>query len=137
MANGRPGSGEAAGSGPTPEAHGLPESLRDRRGAPVRPTAYSATEAKNEFGRVLDAAVRGEYVVITKHEAPKAVLISIEELHALVAAATRPLDTLRAEFDDLLVSMQAPAARAGLRAAFEAAPEELGRAARRAARRHK
>jgi hypothetical protein len=41
----------------------------------------------------------------------------------------QPLDTLRAEFDDLLAEMQRPKARKGLRAAFEATPENLGAAA--------
>jgi prevent-host-death family protein len=135
MDSDRPGTRGEASGGPTLDAHGLPDTLRDRRGAAVRATSCSATEAKNEFGRVLDAAMRGEYVVITKHDTPKAVLIAIEELQGLVAAATRPLDTLRAEFDELLARMQAPAARAGVRAAFEAAPEDHGRAARRAVRR--
>jgi prevent-host-death family protein len=137
MASERPRSHDGAGGESTLEAYGLPVSLRDRRGVAVRAASYSATEAKNEFGRVLDAAVQGEYVVITKHEAPKAVLIAFEELQALVAAATRPLHTLRGEFDELLARMQTPAARAGLQAAFEATPEELGRAARGAARRRK
>ncbi len=49
--------------------------------------AYTATQAKNEFGRVLDAALQGATVVITKHRAPRAVLISIDEFTALQQAS--------------------------------------------------
>lgn len=38
-------------------------------------------------------------------------------------------DTLIAYYDALLDSMQTPEARAGMRRAFDASPEELGRAA--------
>lgn len=39
------------------------------------------------------------------------------------------IDPLNAEFDALLDAMQTPKARAGMNAAFEASPEEVGRAA--------
>jgi len=39
----------------------------------------TATEAKNKFGRLLEKAMQGGVVVITKHDAPKAVLISMDE----------------------------------------------------------
>ena len=45
--------------------------------------SFTATEAKNEFGRLLEKAILGDVVVITRHDAPKAVLISIEEFNAL------------------------------------------------------
>ena len=44
------------------------------------------------------------------------------------------LDTLSGEFDALLARMQAPKARAGMKAAFDASPKQLGRAAVAAAR---
>ena|ERR1035438_190389 len=45
------------------------------------------------------------------------------------------LDTLTRYFDDLIDRMQAPGARAAMQAAFDASPEELGRAAVAGARR--
>jgi antitoxin Phd len=39
------------------------------------------------------------------------------------------IDTLNSEFDSLLAQMQAPAARAGMEAAFNASPKEMGKAA--------
>ena len=95
---------------------------------------FTATEAKNEFGRVLDTAVETGAVAITRRDTPKAVLLSIKEFDALVAAGERTLDTLTAEFDDLLARMQTPAARKGMADAFNAQPTRLGRAAVAAAK---
>ena len=104
------------------------------RHEPKPSAAVSATEAKNEFGRILETVIRGGKVVITKHDSPKAVLISIDEFNALSNARQAELETLSEEFDQMLAQMQTPAARAGMDAAFHATPKELGRAARAAAR---
>ena len=96
--------------------------------------AFTSTVAKNEFGRLLEMAIRGRPVTITKHGAPKAVLISLEEFTALRHAADSRLDALSETFDAMLAQMQAPKARAGMKAAFDASPKELGKAAVAAAR---
>jgi prevent-host-death family protein len=96
--------------------------------------SYTATEAKNEFGRVLDQALQGATVVITKHNAPRAVLISLDKFNALQQAPQLKLNTLSAEFDALLARMQTTTARAGMERAFHASPEQLGKAAVGAAR---
>jgi antitoxin Phd len=98
----------------------------DRLGAV---TTVTATDAKNEFGRVLEKVIQGSMIVITKHDEPKAVLMSMREFHALTGANRTKLDTLSAEFDALLARMQTPAARAGMQAAFDASPKQMGRAA--------
>jgi len=103
--------------------------LRNRRGEPLETSSFTATEAKNEFGRVLETAMQGGVVVITKHEAPKAVLVALDEFRALVGARKSRLDTLRGEFDALLARMQTPEARSGMKAAFDATPAQLGKAA--------
>jgi antitoxin Phd len=104
--------------------------------APIPPgTAFTATDAKKEFGRVLEIVLRGGRVLITRHDQPKAVVLSMDEFNALTQATARTLETLGGHFDALLAGMQTPKARAGLRAAFEATPGELGRAAVAAARR--
>jgi antitoxin Phd len=108
--------------------------FHNRRGERVVMPTFTATEAKNEFGRVLDAAVEKGAVTITRRDAPKAVLLSIKEFDALVAAGERTLDTLTAEFDELLARMQTPAARKGMAAAFNAPPTRLGRSAVAAAK---
>jgi antitoxin Phd len=107
-----------------------------RRAGPMETVAVSATEAKNEFGRILETAMRGGRVVITKHESPKAVLISVEEFDVLANAHRAELEALRGEFDQLLARMQTPAARAAMDSAFHATPKDLGKAAVAAARRH-
>ncbi|MFY9726032.1 MAG: type II toxin-antitoxin system prevent-host-death family antitoxin [Bryobacteraceae bacterium] len=96
--------------------------------------SVSATTAKNEFASVLEKAILGRTVVITKHDTPKAVLISVDEFDALASAHRVALGSLSAEFDRLLAGMQRPAARVAMQAAFEASPKELGRAALAAAR---
>ena len=50
-------------------------------------------------------------------------------------ARSETLDELSTKFESLLEHMQTPEARKGVDAAFNATPEELGRAAVKAARR--
>lgn len=102
--------------------------FRNRLGELVDVPSVAATRLKNEFGAVLEEAARGA-VAITRHDAPKAVLVSYEEFQALVNARAQSLSELDAEFDALLARMQTPKARKGVEAAFKAQPAELGRAA--------
>jgi prevent-host-death family protein len=95
----------------------------------------TASEAKSAFGRVLEIAIQGGAVVITKHDAPKAVLISVENFNALSGATETRLDTLNREFDALLARMQTPQARRGMKTAFAAPGKQLGQAAVAATRR--
>lgn len=95
----------------------------------------SATDAKHLFGSVLESATRGERIVITRHETPRAVLLSWECYRELTAQPTPALDELTAEFDALLAKHQTPRARKGAKAAFDASPERLGAAALAGARR--
>ncbi len=101
---------------------------------PAKSVRFTATEAKNEFGRLLEKAIRGDVVVITKHDAPKAILMSVDEFNVLSGAAKSKIDTLSDEFDSLLTRMQGPVAVKSMEAAFHASPERLGKAAIAAAR---
>lgn len=92
-------------------------------------TTVTATEAKTRFGPLLETAIRGRCVVITKHDAPKAILLSIAEFEALGGSRQPDLNALSAEFDSLAAGLQAPAKRKALKSAFEATPRELGRLA--------
>jgi antitoxin Phd len=107
-----------------------------RKGASARSSMVymTSTEAQNAFGRVLDTVAREGTVLITKRNATQAVVMSFERYEALTRGTSSDLDELTAEFDDLLRRMQRPEARAGLRAAFRASPDELSRAAVAAAR---
>jgi prevent-host-death family protein len=102
--------------------------------APGESARFTATEAKNEFARALEMALQGGTVVITKHDAPKAILISMDEFKKLTHAAELRLHTLSDEFDAMLDRMQGPKARSAMQAAFSASPKELGKAAVNAAR---
>jgi prevent-host-death family protein len=108
--------------------------FRNSRGEIREPAAVTASEAKSEFGRVLDMAIQGGAVVITKHDAAKAVLISVENFNALSGATRTSLDTLNREFEALLSRMQTVRARRGMKTAFAASGRQLGQAAVMAAR---
>ena len=108
--------------------------FRNKLGELVDIEAVPATRFKNEFGAVFEQAMRSGAVAITKHDAARAILISVEEFESLVGERTRSLDALGAQFDGLVRRMQTPAARKGMDAAFNASPKALGRAAVKAAR---
>ena len=95
----------------------------------------TATEAKTRFGPLLEKAIQGRSVVITKHDTPKAVLLSIVEFESLVRSKQPSLDTLTDEFDNLLARLQTASSRHALQSAFGASPAELGRLAVANARR--
>ena len=95
----------------------------------------TATEAKTRFGPLLETAMRGGAVVITRHHTPKAVLLSMEAFEALGGVRPPDLRALTGEFDALLDRLQTPASRKALKAAFDAPPNELGRLAAASQRR--
>ena len=103
--------------------------------APSAGPTFTASGAKKEFGKVLELAMRGGRVFITKHATPKAVVLSVDDFTALTRATERTLEGLEGEFDALLARLQTPKARAGLKAAFDASAKEIGAAAVTAARR--
>lgn len=109
-------------------------SFRNRDGKLVDVPMVAATRLKNAFGEVFEQAAANGAVVITKHATPRAVLLSYAEFEALTASATPALDDLGDRFDELLATMQTTHAKAGVAAAFDATPEELGAAAVKAAR---
>ncbi len=92
-------------------------------------TAVSATEAKNNFGAVLDRVLSEGRVSITKHDEVRAVILSLPEYEALVGRREDSLDGLSREFEALVERMQTPTARSAGRALFSATPQRLGRAA--------
>jgi antitoxin Phd len=109
-------------------------SFRNRAGKLIDVPVVAASRLKNEFGAVFEEAALNGAVVITKHSTPRAVLLSYAEFQALTASAAPALDDLSERFDALLATMQTPQAKAGVAAAFDATPEELGAAAVKAAR---
>lgn len=111
--------------------------FRNSQGQLMDISAVAATKAKNEFGAILEQTMRSGAVAITRHDTPKAVLLSFAEFESLVKERSRSLDDLNTEFDELLARMRTPQARKGVETAFSASPEKLGRAAVTAAKKHR
>ena len=104
------------------------------QGRTPTPDQFTATEAKHEFGRLLEKAIGGHTIIITKHDDPKAVLMSMERFNMLTHAPELNLAALSREFDALLERMQGRNSRRAMQTAFTASPKQLGRAAIAAAR---
>lgn len=100
--------------------------------APVR---INATKVKNQMGHVLDRVIQGEIVLITRHETPKAAVIPMAEFEKLSRPTGDRLGALSSKYDAMLARMQSPAARKGMKAAFDASPKQLAQAALAFARR--
>jgi len=104
-------------------------SVRNSHGRMVKMESVPATVAKNTFGAILDRAVAGGIVAITKRDKPKAVVLSMEEYQALQSRAANPLQELHGEFDALFASMQSPRTRAAGSKLFATSSAKLGKAA--------
>lgn len=108
--------------------------FRNAHGDLVDLAKVPATRFKNEFAAMFEQAALGKPVAITKHDTPKAVLISYEEFQALMRARSAALHELEAHFDSVLQGMQSPKAKAGMAAAYDAAPGKVARVAMKAVR---
>jgi len=102
------------------------------RGQVVRMTA---TKVKNQMGEVLDRVMQGQVVVITRHETPKAAVIPMAEFERLAQTTEQQLSALSGKYDAMLARMQTPKARKRMKAAFDASPRALAKAALKFARR--
>ena len=71
--------------------------FRNRQGDLVDVPFIPATQLKNELGALLDRAAQGGAVAITRHDTPRAVLISYEEFSALAKLRSPDLAGLDAE----------------------------------------
>lgn len=107
--------------------------FRNKLGELVDIPGIPSTDVKNAFGTILDRVALDGPVAITRHDAPRAVLISFDEFQSLARSRIHALDVLDAEFDGLLEAMQTQKAKRGMAAAFDATPARLGRAAVKAA----
>ncbi len=110
-----------------------PASASEVREAAAPEYVFTATEAQNEFGSVLEKASQDNDIVITRHGKSRAVLISVDRYDELMRAQKNELRTWNDRYDEMLVRMQGPSARAAATAAFNSTPEELGVAAVRGA----
>ena len=108
--------------------------FRNSRGELVDIPTVAATQVKNEFGNILEQAVHKGAVAITRHDKPKAVLLSFTEFESLVSTRGPALEALSGEFEQLLSQLQTAKAKKAMKATFNASPQRLGRAAVKAAR---
>jgi len=98
----------------------------------------SATELKNATADVFEQVAARRAVAITRHDKPRAVLLSVEQYEALTGQQNPDwLEKLHEEYRGLLDRMQGPEQRAAAERAFNATPEELGEAAVWAAQQNK
>ena len=90
----------------------------------------SATELKNATADVFEQVAAKRAVAVTRHEKPRAVLLSVEQYEALTGQQNPDwLEKLHEEYRGLLDRMQGPEQRAAAEKLFKATPEELGEAA--------
>jgi prevent-host-death family protein len=99
------------------------------RGAQPAGESIPATEAQNNFGRVLGRAKREGRVFITRYDRPEAVVLSIEEYEALTGREPVDLQRLEREFDAMLLRMQRPEHGHAVDQLFAMTGSELGKAA--------
>jgi len=90
----------------------------------------TATELKNATADVFEQVAARRAVAITRHDKPRAVLLSVEQYEALTGQQNPDwLEKLHEEYRGMLDRMQGPEQRAAAERAFNATPEELGEAA--------
>lgn len=89
----------------------------------------TATELKNATADVFEQVAAKQAIAITRHEKPRAILLSVEQYEALTGHRPEWLEKLHEEYRGMLERMQGPKQRAGAEKLFRATPEELGQAA--------
>ena len=89
----------------------------------------TATELKNSTADVFEQVAAKQAIAITRHEKPRAILLSVEQYEALAGQRPEWLEKLHEEYRGMLERMQGPEQRAAAKRAFNATPEQLGKAA--------
>ncbi len=97
----------------------------------------TATALKSSTAEVLDQVSRGHAIAITKHDKPRAVLVSYEDYVSWKSKDDEIFETFFEEYQGMLDAMQSPEQKAAALRAFNATPEELAEAAVEGARREK
>ncbi|VTU45091.1 prevent-host-death family protein [Variovorax sp. PBL-E5] len=91
--------------------------------------SFSATKLASGMQKVTSTVMARGAVVITRHEQPSMVLMSVERYLKLEQASAPNLEALTHRFDDMFAHMQGEAAARAMVAAFALNPAELGEAA--------
>ncbi|HNR22210.1 MAG TPA: hypothetical protein PKL49_04220 [Steroidobacteraceae bacterium] len=94
----------------------------------------AATRLVEGMQKVTSTVMAHGAVVVTRHEQPSMVLMSVDRYVQLRRAAEPDLDRLTRQFDELFDRMQGPEAAQRMAEAFEMPSAQLGEAAVRAAK---
>ena len=97
-------------------------------------SSFSSTHLVGGMQKVTNAVMSQGAVVITRHDQPTMVLMSVERYLKLEQAAEPNLDVLTRRFDDMFARMQGDKAAQDMADAFAMSPDDLGKAAVKAAR---
>lgn len=108
-------------------------SLRTTAAAFERLPRVTASALVTGMQQVTKTVLMQGAVVITKHDQPAMVLLSVERYREIEQATAPDLDALARDFDAMYARMQAPGARARMADAFAANPKTMGAAALTAA----
>jgi len=92
-------------------------------------STVSATRLVAGMQKVTSAVLSEGAVVVTRHDEPTMVLMSIDRYLKLKQAAEPDLEGLTRRFDDMFARMQAPRAAESMADALAMTPAELGQAA--------
>jgi PHD/YefM family antitoxin component YafN of YafNO toxin-antitoxin module len=96
--------------------------------------AVSATKLAEGMSSVTHTVLSQGAVLVTRHDQPAMVLVSVDRFLELEAAAEPNLDALTHQFDELFSRMQDPEAAGRMGEAFSMTPAQLGKAAVRSAK---
>lgn len=91
--------------------------------------SFSATNLVAGMQKVTSTVMAKGAVVITRHDEPAMILMSVDRYLKLEQAAEPNLDALTRQFDDMLARMQGAQAAQRMADAFAMTPQELGKAA--------
>lgn len=78
----------------------------------------SSSDVKNRFGEAVAETERRGVVVVTRHDRPQVVLVSVEVYEALAGTPLVDLGALETAFTDRVALMQSPAQRRAVDALF-------------------
>lgn len=94
----------------------------------------AATRLVEGMQKVTSTVMAHGAVLVTRHDQPSMVLMSVDRYVQLRQAAEPDLDELTRKFEEMFVRMQEPEAAQRMTEAFGMSPTQLGEAAIRAAK---
>lgn len=88
----------------------------------------SASVLKNKFSEVARLATQGP-LAVSRHKRREFVILSAGQYEELQQSRRAPLESLGAEFDQLIAKMNTPKAKRAVASLFSASPKSLAKAA--------